>query len=58
MSDNQLGVQIDVNSILGTVRDVTSRSFKELRAHGLIEMGRHAIQIKDRDGLLQSTRGG
>ncbi|MEM7033153.1 MAG: Crp/Fnr family transcriptional regulator [Chloroflexota bacterium] len=50
--------QDEVAAYLGTVRDVVSRSFKELRENNLIEMDRRTIQILDRDGLQILSKGG
>ncbi len=41
----------DIAAHLGTVREMVSRSFRELQATGLIAVNRHRIEIVDKAGL-------
>lgn len=53
--DRQIWPQDEIAAYLGTVRDVVSRAFKELREAGLIKMNRRIIEIVDTDALKHST---
>lgn len=56
--ERHLWPQDEIAAYLGTVRDVISRSFKDLRDKGLVEMDRRTIRMLDEDGLRTLSRGG
>lgn len=47
--------QAELAARLGTVPDVIQRALRSLESDGLIEVERHLIRIRDRDGLQQKA---